>query len=225
MGLQQLFEGSRKLRVSLRKTFLTGLAALLPLVITIYVIARIVKMLDESLRTLIGLIPGITAVPGWFTFAVAILLVLIVGFVLATFIGRKIFYFLEVSLRRIPVINTIYSFIKQVLEFFFQKQKIRYDRVVAGEYPRKGIYSLGFVTGNGLKDLYDHSSEELITIFIPSSPTPVTGYTIMLPRREVVPVSFTIEQTFRFAISAGVIVPPLQKMPDPEEKRTPNPES
>lgn len=221
MGLQKFFTDSKqRLRVGIKKRFLTGLAALLPLILTIYVIVRIITFIHEMLgRHVQRFLPvEYEDMTVYLTFPVAIILVLLVGFILATFIGRKIYVFLENSLRRIPVINTIYSFVKQVFDFFLQKKDITYNRVVAVQYPRKGIYSLGFVTGNGIRDIHEFKNEELVTVFVPSSPTPVTGYTIILPRKDVIPVGMNIEETFRFAISAGVIPPLSQKIPDPLDR-------
>ncbi len=202
--------------MGLKKRFLTGLAALLPLILTVYVIARIITFIHINLgKHIEHVLPAhLKDSSIYLTFPAAIIIVLLVGFILATFIGRRIYSFLETSLRRIPVINTIYSFVKQVFDFFLQKPDMAYNRVVAVQYPRKGIYSLGFITGNGIRDIHDFKNEELVTVFVPSSPTPVTGYTIILPRKDVIPVDMNIEETFRFAISAGVIPPPSQKVPD-----------
>lgn len=150
-------------------------------------------------------------VPWWIGFVIALVLVLFVGFLFKGYIGRQIWRSLERGLQKVPVLKVIYPYAKQVTEFFFsEKKQMQYEAAVAVEYPRKGIYSLGFVTSEGFRDLEAIAGQETVAIFIPSSPTPVTGYTIIVPREQVVKLDVTPDEALRFTMSAGVIVPPRQ---------------
>lgn len=146
-------------------------------------------------------------------FGLAILLVYFVGRILASFIGRKLWGLFELCIHKIPLIKQVYPHIKQITDFLFGENKVSFSRVVAIEYPRKGLWSIGMVTGAGMKKLSEIVQDELITVFIPSSPTPVTGYVITVKNSEVVDLPITIDDALRFAVSAGVIVPQDQALP------------
>jgi len=140
-------------------------------------------------------------------FLIAIVLVYFVGFFLASFIGRASWRVAEGLLGRIPVVRAVYPNIKQVTDFLLSEQRIEFSSVVAVEYPRRGVWSLGLTTGRPMKDVQRDVSDELITVFIPSSPTPVTGYVIQVPRKDVIELNLSIDEGLRFTISAGVIKP------------------
>lgn len=150
-------------------------------------------------------------VPWWFGLIIATILVFFFGFLIASYVGRRIWRGVETGIGRIPVVKTVYPYAKQISQFFFGgKKKLRYESVVFLEYPRRGIYSLGFVTGNGLQDVCEAKKRRLVTVFVPSSPTPFTGYTMMVPAEDVIFVNMTADEALRFTISGGVIVPPHQ---------------
>ncbi len=153
-------------------------------------------------------------VPWWFGFIIAVSLVLFVGFLFRGYIGRQLVRLVERLILRVPVIKIIYPYAKQVTEFFFQEKKqITYESAVAIEYPRAGVYALGFVTNEGMQDVMTHTGEKMVSIFIPSSPTPVTGYTIQVARSALLPLGLTVDEAIRFTISGGVILPPSQISP------------
>ncbi|MHC4584248.1 MAG: DUF502 domain-containing protein, partial [Planctomycetota bacterium] len=117
----------------------------------------------------------------------------------------------------------VYPYVKQVTDFLFaheEKGKIPFSRVVAVEYPRKGIWSLGLVTGSGLNKVVDNVRKEFLTILIPTSPTPFTGFVIMVPKKQTIDLDMTIEEAFRFTVSGGVIAPGQKQymtaLPQPE---------
>jgi len=146
-------------------------------------------------------------------FLLAVAVVYFVGFFLASYIGRAAWRIIESLLRRTPLINMVYPHVKQVTDFLLSDQGFRFNRVIAVEYPRKGCWSLGLVTGEGFADLHRRTGEDLLVVFIPSSPTPVTGYVITVPRRDVVDLRMTIDEALRFSVSGGVIKPPAQVLP------------
>lgn len=154
--------------------------------------------LDEQYPGAIGLVLGITII--FFT-----------GFFFTSFLGRKLRRWLEREFYRLPVIKAIYPYAKQVTEFIFkEKEKDKFTQVVAIEYPRKGIYSMGFVTGGGFQTISKASGRKMINLFIPSSPTPITGYTVFVPEDDVIPLPISVDEAIRFAVSGGVLIPASQ---------------
>lgn len=143
---------------------------------------------------------------------VAIILFYLAGILLGGFIGRSVYARLERLITRLPLVKQVYPSVKQVTEFLLgEKNQMSFNRVVIVEYPRKGIWTVGFHTGNTLRTVNKAAGIECVSVFIPSSPTPFTGYAINLPKDEVVDVDMTVEEALRFVISGGVLVPESQK--------------
>jgi len=143
----------------------------------------------------------------------SLLLIYVIGFFISTFLGRRLLPRIEKMILRLPVVKAVYPYARQVTDFFLGEQAIHYERIVAVEYPRKGVYSLGFVTNDGIRTVCDKVDRQLLVVFVPSSPTPVTGYTIMIRPEETIPISMSIDDALRMAISGGVIIPENQRMP------------
>ena len=148
-------------------------------------------------------------------FVVLILLAIIyfLGRVVSVRLGS---WFISLFERKViaglPVVRNVYGSVKQITDFLFTENQIEYRRVVAIEYPRPGIWSLGFVTGESMKQIVKSAGEECVTILIPTSPMPMTGYTISVPKTAVLDLDLTVEQAFQFCVSCGVLVPPQQKI-------------
>ena len=140
-------------------------------------------------------------------FIIAICLIYILGVFLASFLGRWIWRLIEALLGRTPVVKQVYPQIKQVTDFFLSTQRLNFTQVVAVEYPRKGIWALGLVTGAAPKRLQERLNSEMLSVFIPSSPTPLTGYVVCVQRSEIIELSISIDEAFRFIISGGVLKP------------------
>ena len=144
-------------------------------------------------------------------FIIAIAIVYIVGYFISGLLGRTIWRIVESMVLRIPLIRSLYPNIQQVTDFLFGNQHIEFGGVVAVEYPRRGIWSVGLLTGPAMKTIEQSASgSDLVTVFIPSSPTPVTGYTITVPRADVIELALTFDEALRFTISGGVIKPPSE---------------
>jgi uncharacterized membrane protein len=173
---------------------------------------QIAAILDQAYRSAPWLEPLIG-------FTVAFLLVFISGFILATRVGKRVLGRFEGAMTHFPIVKIIYPYARQVVEFFMREKTVKFHSVIALEYPRKGLYSLGFVTGLGMKDLNRATNGTLINVFIPSSPTPITGYVIFVPVEEAIPLPLTVDQAIRFSISGGVLVPEEQRNPDDILKR------
>jgi len=151
---------------------------------------------------------------------VAAFIIYIIGRLLGGFLGRGMIKQGERLLLRVPVFKQIYPYVKQVTDFFVgdKEDKIAFSNVVGVEYPRKGLWSVGLVTGNTMRIIQDAAGEECLTVFVPSSPTPFTGYVITVPKKDTINLPITIDDALRFAVSGGVIVPANQEIPDTSAK-------
>ncbi len=147
--------------------------------------------------------------------AIALLAIYFIGRLVRIRLGAYLVSKIESDvLGRLPIISNVYGSVKQVTDFLFSERKVEYNRVVALEYPRRGIWSLGFVTGEGMLQTTAAAGEPLVNVLIPTSPMPVTGYTMSVPRSHVVDLDLSLDQAFQFIISCGVLVPPQQISPD-----------
>ena len=143
---------------------------------------------------------------------VAAIIVYICGRLVGGFLGRALYRRLEKIMVAVPVIRKVYPYIKQLVDFLItDSDSPRYSRVVAVEYPRRGIWSVGFLTGDPMQTIQNKIPDS-VTIFIPSSPTPFTGYTITVQRKDTIDLPITVEEAIRFAVSGGVLVPDHQAL-------------
>lgn len=142
---------------------------------------------------------------------VAIIIVYIAGRLLGGYLGRTVYRKLEKLITSLPVFKQVYPYVKQIVDFLFSdEQPIKFNRVVAVEYPRKGIWSVGFMTGDTLATVAERAGKSA-TVFIPSSPTPFTGYTITVKLEDMIELPLSVEEAIRFAVSGGVLVPEHQR--------------
>jgi uncharacterized membrane protein len=144
-------------------------------------------------------------------FLCAFLLTLyLLGKFLAAGVGRFFWAFMERGITRLPVVRNVYSSVKQVTDFMFSEREIEYTRVVAVEYPRKGIWQIAFVTGESLMDIACAANEPVLAVFLPCSPMPFTGFTAIVKRNETIDLNITMEQALQYVVSCGVVLPPHQ---------------
>jgi uncharacterized membrane protein len=143
---------------------------------------------------------------------IAVILFYFAGALVNNVIGRQLKLRGEKIIDRVPLIRRVYPAVKQVTDFFFgdSEQQLKFNRVVAVEYPRKGLYSVGLVTGDTMRSIEDAMGEPCLTVFVPSSPTPFTGYVITVPQKDTIDLGISIEDALKFAVSGGVLVPPSQ---------------
>lgn len=147
---------------------------------------------------------------------IAIIAVYISGRLLGGFLGRRVYRRLENLITTLPVFKQVYPYVKQIVDFLFSDdQPIKFNRVVTCQYPRKGIWSVGFMTGDSMRDIRKHAGQS-VSVFVPSSPTPFTGYTITVPIEDVIELPISVEEAIRFAVSGGVLVPGDQAVPGSE---------
>jgi uncharacterized membrane protein len=149
----------------------------------------------------------------------ALVAIFLLGAFLASVVGRVLWRMLESTIMGAPVLRRIYPHVKQVTDFVLtpEQKKKSFLHVVAVEYPRKGLWTLGFVTGAGLREITAQAGKELLTVLVPKSPALVSGYVITVPKEDAIFLDMTIEEGFRFLVSAGVILPESErKIPLPE---------
>ena len=152
--------------------------------------------------------------PSFFGVIMSLALVYISGFILATFVGKRVLSRFEIAMGKFPVVKIIYPYARQVVEFFMREKAVQFNSVVAVEYPRKGVFAIGFVTGLGMKRLNEIRGREYINVFMPTSPTPVTGYVTFVPAEDLIALPITVDEAVRFLISGGVLIPESQRNPD-----------
>jgi len=166
--------------------------------------------------------------PGSITgFIVAVVGVCILGALMASYVGRSLLRTIEKFIMNTPILRNVFPYVKQVTDFLLtnEEQKKLFSRVVAVEYPRKGIWSVGFVTGAGLEKVVNSVKKEFLTVLIPTSPTPFTGFVITVQKKQTIDLDMTVEQALRFIVSGGVITPgseqavPALPKTDSEEER------
>ncbi|MEM1109472.1 MAG: DUF502 domain-containing protein [Planctomycetota bacterium] len=148
----------------------------------------------------------------------AIVLIYIAGLIVTSFIGRRFYRMGEDLIARVPLIRSVYPAVKQVTDFFFSSDtddQINFNRVVAVQYPRKGLWSVGLVTGDTMKLIEETAGQRCLTVFVPSSPTPFTGYVITVPKTDTIDLPISVEEALKFAVSGGVVIPQNQVITRP----------
>lgn len=138
---------------------------------------------------------------------IAIMLIYLAGVLLGNFMGKSVYARLENLITRIPGFKQVYPHVKQVVDMIMGDNKMAFSKVVIVEYPSAGIWTVGFLTGNSLREIDGPAGGQVVSVFIPTSPTPFTGFTINLPKEKVIEISMSIEEALRFVITAGVLAP------------------
>ncbi len=196
--------------VTLRKYIAAGLLVWVPLGVTVLIIKFLVELMDKSLlwipeayrpEQLMGFrIPGLGLV-------LVLFVVLLTGVVVANFFGRKLVSIGEHLLARIPLVRSIYYGVKQVMETMFSGTGKSFRKVVVIEYPRKGIWTLAFLTGEAITSVSDMTGKKMINVFVPTTPNPTSGFFLMLPEEDVMDLNINVDDGLKMIISAGVVVP------------------
>jgi len=194
----------------LRNLFFTGLLVLLPVVISLKLVFWGFEKTDQILGNLIQQL-----LEKYFNYSepiyglglgVLVILIILTGVFAKNYLGKKLIAIGERILDKIPILNTIYNVIKQVIESF-SKDKNAFQKVVLIEYPRAGIYSPGFLTGDAPTETMDKTGKQMVNVFVPTSPNPTTGYLVFVPMDDVIVLDTSVEDGFKLLLSAGVIKP------------------
>lgn len=193
----------------IRKIFIKGFFSLLPIAATIYLINFLFQFMDNFLGAYIKKILG-KSIPGIGILA-SIVLIFIIGFFVSNVIGEKLFCFGEKILQKIPIVPKVYFGIKQIIEAFSIQGKQVFNKVVLVEYPRKGTYVVGFLSGESRGEVQLKTAAKLINIFIPTTPNPTSGMLLLVPENEIIYLDMSIEEGLKLIVSAGVVVPDENK--------------
>lgn len=186
--------------------FLRGLITLLPLLVTLWLLYFLFTFLDSILGNLITLITG-RHMPG-LGLLLTLILIFFVGFFATFIISAQLFKLGEEMLCRVPIIKSIYTGVKQINDvLFMQKHADEYRRACLIEYPRKGVWSIGFITSDAATEIEAKLKEKMINVFVANTPTPATGFLVLTPARDVILLDMKIEDAFKYVISGGVIKP------------------
>jgi uncharacterized membrane protein len=195
---------------TLRKYIIAGLLVWLPLAATVVIIKLVVDLLDKTIlllppewqpETVLGF-----SIPG-FGVVLAISILLITGMLAANLFGRRLVSFWEAILSRIPLVRTVYSSVKQISTTLLDSKGKSFRKVVMLQYPRKGIWSIGFLSNENVSTDIEGLEEDLVAVFVPTTPNPTSGFIIMTAREDITELNMTVEEGFKFIISMGVIVP------------------
>ncbi|WP_150427916.1 DUF502 domain-containing protein [Dechloromonas sp. CZR5] len=195
----------------MKRYFITGLLIWVPLVITGWVLSLIVSTLDQSLRllpssvhpqTLVGFaIPGAGAV-------LTLAMIFLTGLLAANFIGQKLVVWWEKLLARIPVVNSVYNSVKQVSDTLFSPNGNAFRKALLVQYPREGSWTVAFLTGAPGGDIVNHLRGEHVSVYVPTTPNPTSGFFLMMPAKDVVELDMTVDEALKYIISMGVVAPP-----------------
>ena len=195
---------------TLRKYIIAGLLVWLPLAATVAIIKLVIDLLDKTIlllppewqpATVLGF-----SIPG-FGVVLAISVLLITGMLAANLFGRRLVSLWEAILNRIPLVRTIYNSVKQISTTLFDDKGKSFRKVVMLQYPRKGVWSIGFLSNDNVGTDIENIPEGLVAVFVPTTPNPTSGFIIMTPREDITELNMTVEEGFKFIISMGVIVP------------------
>lgn len=136
-----------------------------------------------------------------------IIVLLVIGMITTNFFGRKIVKWWDSLIDRIPLVRKIYTTVKQLMDTIFSKDKEAFKKVVLIEYPRKSMYSIAFLSGKAAPEVNEKVSDKLVTVFLPTTPNPTSGFLLVLPEKDIIPLDFTVEEAFRFIVSGGIVTP------------------
>lgn len=213
----------QRFKQDLKSDLIAGLLVVIPLATTIWLSISIAKWaidlftrIPKQINPFDGLNPLLTNILNFSVgLAVPLLSILLIGLMARNIVGRWLLDFGEQFLQAIPLAGSVYKTLKQILETLLGDSKTKFRRVVIVEYPRKGIWTMGFVTGKVSPPLQSHLTEEMISVFIPTTPNPTSGWYAIVPQQEAVDIDISIEDAFKVLISGGIVSPetPNVKLP------------
>lgn len=191
----------------LKNYFISGLIVFLPLALTINLLVLMFNAADGFLGKYLQ--PYFAREFGFYfrgvSILVCVLLILILGFLVSNFFGRRLFPLFERALLRLPFFKQVYPAFKEISVFLFSREKFNFRQVVLIEYPRKGIYSIGFLTNETSKKIWEKTGTELCYVFVPHTPSPLSGFLTLIPKSDLVFPDVTVEEALKLVITGGVI--------------------
>ncbi|SCA54810.1 conserved hypothetical protein [Candidatus Terasakiella magnetica] len=206
----------------LRAYFLTGILVTAPISITILLAWLFIDFVDEKVTPLIPLdynpetylpfsLPGLGLL-------IVIIMLTVVGMLTAGFIGKLLVRLSEGIMARMPVISGIYSATKQIFETVLAQKSQAFREAVMIEYPRRGIWAIGFITGTTKGEVQNLTEESCVNIFLPTTPNPTSGFLLFVPKKDLIPLNMSVEQAVKMVISGGIVTPPDTRPQDVQDK-------
>ncbi len=210
--ISQQVNGKRTFGAKIRGYILAGIMVTAPISITLYLTYAFLLFIDSRVKgvmsslkinhdTLAYTIPGIGIL-------IAILFFIIVGWFATNFLGKLLYKAAEYIVHKMPGVRAIYGAIKQIVETVLATQSQAFRKVVLIEYPRKGIWSLGFLTGTTKGEVQTNVNSETVNVFVPTTPNPTSGFLLFFPKKDVVELDMSVEEGIKMVVSAGIITPP-----------------
>ncbi len=195
----------------MKKYFITGLLIWIPLVITLWVLKIVVDVLDQSLLLLpdslqteawLGVhIPGLGAI-------LTLVFVLVTGVLATNFFGAQLVQIWHDILHRIPVVNSIYSSVKQISDTLFSSNGQAFRKALLVQWPREGMWTIAFHTGTPGGDVVSHLPPDCVAVYVPTTPNPTGGYFVIVQRKDVIELEMSVDEALKYIISMGVVPPP-----------------
>ncbi|MBW2560804.1 MAG: DUF502 domain-containing protein [Deltaproteobacteria bacterium] len=200
----------KKIRKSIEGVLLTGIAAIIPVGVTLYILHLIIGMMDNLVKIIPARfhpdqllsfhIPGLGVI-------ITLILIFTVGLVTKSYLGKKLVSLGERMVGKIPLVRGIYNALKQLVDAVFKDKGQSFKKAVLIEYPRKGLYSIAFVTGVSRGEVQTKTSQKCVNVFVPTTPNPTSGFYIMVPEADTNSLDMTVEEAFTLIISGGIVSP------------------
>ena len=213
-------------RQLIKRWFITGLLIWVPLAITAWVLSLIAGAADQTLRllpesvrpqALLGVnIPGSGI-------ALTLLIILTTGLLAANFIGQRLVSWWEQLLARIPVVSSIYNSVKQVSDTLFSSSGNAFRKALLIQYPREGTWTIAFLTGKPGGDVSNHLKGDFVSVYVPTTPNPTSGFFLMLPKSDIIELDMAVDEALKYIISMGVVAPPSKRKRRNTSSNNPNP--
>jgi uncharacterized membrane protein len=198
------------MRQRLRTYLIAGFLVILPVGVTVFVLLALFRFLDSLLGPVFRFfgiqVPGLGLISG-------VALILFVGALASNVIGRRVVGAFDQVMLRIPFARTIYGAVKQFSDTVFLQNRAAFREAVLVEWPRQGLYSVGFVTGETRGEAQVKTTERVVNVFIVTTPNPTTGFLCLVPESQVVRLEMTVEDALKLVVSAGIVVPPYRGSP------------
>ncbi len=219
--------GPPSLLSRLRNYFLTGVIVTAPIAITIFLVWQFITFLDSYVGRLVPApynpenylpfgLPGIGLL-------IMLAFLTLIGFVTAGFAGRTLVRTGERLLSRMPIVRSVYGTLKQIFETVLNQSSRSFREVVLVEYPRRGIGAIGFVTGPTRGEVQERTDEDLVNIFLPTTPNPTSGFLLFVPRKDLIHLDMTVEEGIKLVISGGIVTPKKEDEDAPPRVRSSTP--
>lgn len=209
----------------LRRSFLTGLLIILPLIVTVWLFGIVLRPIQEfaapAVMTLInwsglgGLLelPGAAVAAGIIGLLLTVVVIYLVGLLGGNFIGRRVVKKMDDLALSIPLVKSVYGSARQLIETFYSSTSRTFESVVLLEYPRKGIYTVGLVTAPTEGELRERTGGDMVNVFVPTTPNPTSGVLVLSPRDHLIFLDMGVEEALRFVVSGGIVSPPRRLRP------------